>query len=94
MAWFRSENRRPVPYDWSLSFEKRIDYLCTMLEQNDPPSFLAAYFNEPDRSGHKFGPNSREIESVIRRMDNATGYLLKSLRNSGLLNEVRITSKR
>ena len=65
-----------------------------MLEQGDPPSFLAAYFKEPDRSGHKFDPNSREIESVIRRMDNATGYLLKSLRNSGLLNEVRITSKR
>ncbi|CAH3177200.1 unnamed protein product, partial [Porites lobata] len=62
-----------------------------MLEQDDPPSFLAAYFNEPDHSGHKFGPNSPEIKSVIRRMDNVTGYLFKSLRNSGLLNEVRIT---
>ena len=29
-----------LPYNRSLSFEKRIDYLCTMLEQNDPPSFL------------------------------------------------------
>ena len=83
-----------LPYNRSLSFEKRIDYLCTMLEQDDPPSFLAAYFNEPDHSGHKFGPKSPEIKSVIRRMDNVTGYLLKSLRNSGLLNEVRITSKR
>ena len=41
-----------LPYDRSLSFEKRIDYLCTMLEQDDPPSFLAAYFNEADHSGH------------------------------------------
>ena len=89
MAWFRGENRRPVPYTpyyRSLSFEKRIDYLCTMLEQDDPPSFLAAYFNEPDHSGHKFGPNSPEIKSVNRRMDNVTGYLLESLRNRGLLN--------
>ena len=31
-----------LPYDRSLSFEKRIDYLCTMLEQDDLPSFLAA----------------------------------------------------
>ena len=78
-----------LPYNRSLSFEKRIDYLCTMLEQDDPPSFLAAYFNEPDHSGHKFGPNSPEIKSVIRRMDNVTGYLLESLRNRGLLNQVR-----
>ena len=78
-----------LPYNRSLSFEKRIDYLCTMLEQDDPPSFLAAYFNEPDHSGHKFGPDSPEIKSVIRRMDNVTGYLLESLRNRGLLNQVR-----
>ena len=60
-----------------------------MLEQDDPPSFLAAYFNEPDHSGHKFGPNLAQIESIIRRMDNVTGYLLESLRNRGLLNQVR-----
>ena len=36
-----------------------------MVEQDDPPSFLAAYFNEPDHSGHKFGPNSPEIKSII-----------------------------
>ena len=60
-----------------------------MLEQDDPPSFLAAYFNEPNDSGHKFGPNSPEIKTVIRRMDSVTGYLLKSVRNRGLLNQVR-----
>ena len=63
--------------------------MYVILEQDDPPSFLAAYFNEPDHSGHKFGPNSPEIKSVIRRMDNVTGYLLESLRNRGLLNQVR-----
>lgn len=75
-------------YDGSLSFEKRIDYLVTMLEEDDPPSFLAAYFNEPDHSGHKFGPDSPEVSSVIRRMDNVTGYLLGNLRSRGLLNQV------
>ena len=71
LAWFRGENKRPLPitlftYNRSLSFEKGIDYLCTMLEQDDP--------------------NSPEIKSVIRRMDNVTRYLLESLRNRGLLN--------
>ena len=81
-----------LPYDRPLSFEKRIDYLRTVLEQDDPPTFLAAYFNEPDHSGHKFGPNSPEIKTVIRRIDNVTGYLLKSLRNRGLLNQVRTSN--
>ena len=56
-----------------------------MLEQDDSSSFLAAYFNKPDHSGHKYGPNSQEIKTVIHRMDNVTGYLLESLRNRGLL---------
>ena len=69
-----------LPYDRPLSFEKRIDYLRTMLEQDDPPTFLAAYFNEPDHSGHKFGPNSPEIKTVIPRIDNVTGYLFTKSR--------------
>ena len=77
-----------LPYDKSLSFEKRVDYIFKMLENDDPPSFLAAYFNEPDHTGHKFGPNSPEVGSVIQRMDNVTGYLLENLRNRGLLNQV------
>ena len=77
-----------LPYDSSLSFEKRVDYLLKMLEDDDPPSFLAAYFNEPDHTGHKFGPDSSEVRNVIRRMDNVTGYLLERLRNRGLLSQV------
>lgn len=77
-----------LTYDGSLSFEKRVDYLMTMLEEEDPPSFLAAYFNEPDHTGHKFGPDSPEVADVIRRMDNVTGYLLQSLRSRGLLDQV------
>ena len=38
-----------LPYNRSLSFEKRIDYLCTMLEQDDPPTFWQA--------GTKVGPD-------------------------------------
>lgn len=81
-----------LKYDNSLPFEKRVDYLLKQLEQDDPPSFLAAYFNEPDHSGHIFGPNSPEIDAVIRRVDNVTGYLLKSLRNRGLLDQVSLNS--
>ena len=75
-------------YNRSLSFEKRVDFVVSMLNLDDPPSFLAAYFHEPDHTGHRFGPDSPEVENVIRRMDNVTGYLLENLRNLGLWNQV------
>ena len=40
----------------------------------------------PDHSGHKFGPDSPEIKTVICRMDNVTGNLSESLQNRELLN--------
>lgn len=79
-----------LKYNNSLPFEKRVDYLITQLEQDDPPTFLAAYFNEPDHSGHRFGPDSPEIKNVIRRVDNVTGYLLGNLRNRGLIDQVNL----
>ena len=85
------EGQRPshfLRYNGSLPFNKRIDYLVSQLEQDDPPSFLAVYFNEPDHTGHKFGPNSPEVNRAIQFADKTTGYLLESLRNRGLLHQV------
>ena len=61
----------------------------SMLELEDSPNFIAAYFNEPDHSGHLYGPDSPEVANVIRRMDNVTGYLLENLRTRGLIDQVR-----
>lgn len=92
--WPGSEVKGQTPthflkYNNKLPFKKRVQYLLDQLEGNDPPSFLAAYFNEPDHTGHQVGPNSPELHKVIRRVDNVTGYLLKSLQNRGLLDQVR-----
>lgn len=91
--WPGSEVKGQTPthflqYDNTLPFKKRVDYLLAQLEGDDPPSFLAAYFNEPDHTGHHAGPNSPELLKVIRRVDNVTGYLLESLRNRGLQDQV------
>ncbi|RMX34747.1 hypothetical protein pdam_00010202 [Pocillopora damicornis] len=93
--WPGSEVKGQTPthflkYNNKLPFKKRVQYLLDQLEGNDPPSFLAAYFNEPDHTGHQVGPNSPELHKVIRRVDNVTGYLLKSLQNRGLLDQVNL----
>ena len=28
------------------------------------PSFITLYFNEPDKSGHRYGPNSTQVSSA------------------------------
>lgn len=76
-------------YDRDLSFEERVDFVMSMLELEDSPNFIAAYFNEPDHTGHQYGPDSPEVANVIRRMDNVTGYLLENLRTRGLIDQVR-----
>ena len=80
--------RYKSPYNGSLSLQERVDFLVNSLLEDDPPTFLALYFEEPDSSGHKYGPDSLEVEQAIRKVDNGTGYLLEKLRHSGHIDKV------
>ena len=77
-----------LKYDSNVPLRKRIDFLVESLKGDDPPNFLALYFEEPDKSGHRYGPDSREVKRKIREVDNGTGYLLDQLRASELLDKV------
>ena len=75
----------------SLPYNTRIDYLIKWLTDKYRPANLGLlYFDEPDESGHKFGPNSPEVTKAVRRVDNALGYLKQKLNESGLLGSVDI----
>ena len=77
------ENLMPV--------KERIDMVIKWLTMDDPPSFIAMYFSEPDITGHEYGPDSPETEAAIGKSDNdVTGYLLQQLREAGLLDQVNI----
>ena len=77
------ENRMPA--------KQRIDTVIKWLTTDNPPTFVAMYFLETDTVGHKYGPDSPEIEAAIRNYDkNVTGYLLDQLRQVDLLDEVNI----
>lgn len=77
-----------LKYDGRLPFNSRVDHVISLLESDYPPAFLAVYFQEPDHSGHLFGPDSKEVENAISLADNTTGYLLESLKSRGLLDQV------
>ena len=56
----------------------------------DAPAHLGIlYFDEPDGTGHAFGPNSKELEDMIVEMDDVIGYLMYQLHE----NDVSSVSK-
>lgn len=44
------------------------------------------YFEEPDMHGHVYGPESNEVLSVLKTLDNITSYLDVSILQKNLHN--------
>ena len=53
------------------SFEERVDEVVRLmsLPQEDRPRLVMAYFDEPDHTGHGFGPISAETKEMAEHMD-------------------------
>ena len=49
------------------------------LPQNVRPHFITLYFHDTDDNGHKYGPNSQQVNSAISSLDSVIGYLNKKL---------------
>ncbi|EDO48960.1 predicted protein [Nematostella vectensis] len=79
-----------MKYDERVTYQSRVDRLMKALDIRKPATFLAAYFEEPDHSGHMYGPESEEVVIAIRKVDTITGYLVKQLQKRHLLEKVNI----
>jgi predicted AlkP superfamily pyrophosphatase or phosphodiesterase len=85
--WVGSEARHPSywkKYDESVTYEARIDTVIKWLgyPPEKRPELVTLYFDEPDATGHKFGPVSRQTERIVERLDSLMGVLRSKL--SGL----------
>jgi len=69
-------------YDKNITFSQEIDtvvYWLTLPEKRRPHLILF-YFNEPDVTGHDYGPGSPQVMSVVERLDSLTGVLMRKLK--------------
>lgn len=48
------------------------------------------YIPQPDKVGHRYGPNSPEVRQKVREVDGAVGYLLDQLQEKKLLSVVNL----
>ncbi|CAN4084984.1 unnamed protein product [Withania somnifera] len=79
-------------YNGSVPFEERVDTVLNYfdLPNDEIPSFMTLYFEDPDHQGHKVGPDDPQITVAIARVDGMIGKLIKGLEDRGVFEDVNI----
>lgn len=75
----------------SLSLISRIDKAIEwIVDEKTPANLVFLYFNEPDATSHQYGPDSENVNNELRKLDNATEYLLVKLKEYNLRDKINI----
>ncbi|KAF7214894.1 bis(5'-adenosyl)-triphosphatase enpp4 isoform X2 [Nothobranchius furzeri] len=90
-------NRTPThffPYNPGMTFRQRLENITNWMTGNGQEQgvkFAALYWEEPDRSGHAFGPdNTTEMEKAMKEVDDDIGLLVSELNRTGLWGRVNL----
>lgn len=88
---FGNETITYIPYNSSAPGEQLIDkFISLFTAPHEPINFGAMYFDEPDNTGHLYGPDSPELHAKLAEIDNLLGYLIKRLQDSHLLDKLNL----
>lgn len=88
---FANETITYIPYNSSASYNNLIDqFIALFTDPHQPINFGAVYFDEPDNTGHLYGPDSPEMHAKLTEIDNVLGYLIKRLKDSHLLDKLNL----
>lgn len=68
-------------YDSKIPYGARIDTVLKWLQlpEKQRPHLVTLYFDEPDHTGHNFGPLSAETKKAVIKMDSIMGALSRRL---------------
>ncbi|KAK2856478.1 hypothetical protein Q5P01_005213 [Channa striata] len=81
-----------LPYNASVSFESRVERVIEWFSapKEEAVDFGVLYWEEPDESGHKYGPQSSFMDRVIVEIDEKLGFLINELKKAGLYEKVNL----
>ena len=79
-------------YDGSVSFVSRVDSIVSWYKRpkDSRPNLTMLYFSEPDYAGHRYGPNTNEVNKTIIEMDSLLGYLISEISKTEVSNNLDI----
>lgn len=68
-------------YDDTVSYESRIDTVIDWLNlpESERPHLITLYFDQPDETGHNFGPLSEENKKMVSKIDAVIGQLMQKV---------------
>lgn len=80
-----------IPYNYSRPYNELIDQFILLFTSPDGPiNFGAIYFDEPDATGHKYGPYSKQMEEKLYSLDKTLGYLISELKSHHLFDKLNL----
>ena len=90
-----TDQKRPTyykNYDDKVSYGTRIDTVIKWLQlpENERPHLITLYFDEPDHTGHDFGPLSPENKKMVIKMDSIMGQLSSKLNQLAIGQQINL----
>ncbi|XP_056419891.1 bis(5'-adenosyl)-triphosphatase enpp4-like [Hyla sarda] len=84
-------NHNFLPYNSNVPFEERVNNITSWFTRTDDPiNFATLYFEEPDKSGHIYGPENKNMTDTLNNVDKNIGYLVAKLKESKLWDTVNV----
>lgn len=79
-------------YDHHFPYAQRIDSVIAWLQKPEKirPHLVLWYLDEPDHSGHEYGPDSPEIENMVMKLDSTLGVFMKKLSALPYASEINV----
>lgn len=88
---FDNQSAIYIPYNGTKPYKQLIDEFIHLFTRNEEPiNFGALYFNEPDHTGHLYGPYSKEMEEKLYSLDKTLGYLINELKKNDLFENLNL----
>lgn len=90
-----TDQKRPAyykNYDDKISYGTRIDTVIKWLQlpEKQRPHLITLYFDEPDHTGHDFGPLSPENKKMVIKMDSIMGELSSKLNQLAIGKQINL----
>ena len=81
-----------MPYEEERPNSERVDQVLAWLDLPPAmrPAFITLYMSDVDAAGHRFGPNSSELQGALERVDDVLGRLLRGLEQRRMLDTINI----
>lgn len=81
-----------MKYNSSVPFNERVESIVKWLTSSNPAvTFATLYWEEPDASGHKYGPEDPlNMPKVMEQVDQHMGFLVERLKSSSLWEKVNV----